>query len=248
MSAEEYAATIEAFYCPPEFMACDGFDEITDGVVIGQQQRKPFGFCYRTLIGSDTEGTKKGYKLHLIYNATASPSERGHSTVNENPDATALSWSISTTPTAVTGKNPTATIEIDSTKVDPTKLAALEAILYGGDNTDPRLPFPDEIAEIVGQAAVTVKLSSLTIGTEQLVPSFNADTLTYTVATSTASEAVSATAADSASVAILVNGSSHTSGQNASWNEGTNTVVVTVSKSGATSRSYTVTVNYTPAG
>ena len=150
MSAEEYSATIEAYYCPPEFMACDGFDEIADGVMIGQQQRKPFGFCYRTLIGSDTEGTKKGYKLHLIYNCTASPSERGHSTVNENPDATALSWSISTTPTAVAGKNPTATIEIDSTKVDSTKLTALEAILYGGDNTDPRLPFPNEIAQLVG--------------------------------------------------------------------------------------------------
>jgi len=151
MSAEEYAATIEAFTCPDEFLECDGFVEIAPGAVIGQQPRKIFGLCYRTLIGSDTEGTKKGYKLHLVYNATASPSERNHQTVNENPDASPLSWSVSTTPIDVAGQSPTATLEIDSTKADAAKLTALEDILYGSTEAEARLPLPAEVARILGE-------------------------------------------------------------------------------------------------
>ena len=151
MSAEEYAATLEAFTCPDEFLACDGFAEVAPGAVIGQQPRKIFGLCYRTMIGSDTEGTKKGFKLHLVYNCTASPSERNHQTVNENPDAAPLSWSISTTPIDVPGQSPTATLEISSTKTDATKLNNLMDILYGTTENEPRLPLPAEVAEILGE-------------------------------------------------------------------------------------------------
>lgn len=167
MSAEEYAATIEAFTFPDEFEECDGSATIADGVSIGQQPRRLFGFCYRTLIGSDTEGTEKGYKLHLVYNCLASPSERSHATVNDNPEAAQLSWDISTTPVDVTGFKPTATVEIDSTKTPAAKMTAIENILYGSTNAAPRLPLPDEIAEIIGQAGtetgVTVLPSAITL-------------------------------------------------------------------------------------
>ena len=159
MSAEQYAATIEAYYCPDEFMACDGFVSLTDGVIIGQQPRKIFGFCYRTLIGSDTEGTAKGYKIHLVYNCQASPSEKSHATVNESPEAATLSWSISTTPVDVANQKPTATLEIDTTKLTDNQRKAIEDVLYGldaGDNqvaTTPRMPLPAEVASIITSAA-----------------------------------------------------------------------------------------------
>lgn len=158
MSAEQYGATIEAYTAPDEFLECDGFASLTDGVTIGQQPRKIFGFCYRTLIGNDTEGTKKGYKLHLVYNCTASPSERSHSTVNESPEAASLSWSISTTPVDVPNQSPTATLEIDSTKLTTAQLTAIKNVLYGTDAsgsteaTVPRLPFPAEVASIITSA------------------------------------------------------------------------------------------------
>lgn len=159
MSAEQYAATIEAYYCPDEFMACDGFVSLTDGVIIGQQPRKIFGFCYRTLIGSDTEGTAKGYKIHLVYNCQASPSEKSHATVNESPEAATLSWSISTTPVDVANQKPTATLEIDTTKLTDNQRTAIENVLYGQDAGDgqtattPRMPLPAEVATIISTAA-----------------------------------------------------------------------------------------------
>ena len=155
MSAEEYAATIEAYTYPDEFEECDGSASIATGVNIGQQKRKLFGFCYRTLIGNDVDGTKKGYKIHIVYNCLASPSEKSHSTVNDSPEATTMSWSISTTPLQVTGFDPTATIEIDSTKVSAEKLALIESKLYGTDGTGgesgtaPTLLLPDEIVALV---------------------------------------------------------------------------------------------------
>lgn len=157
MSAEEYAATIEAVTFPKEFEKCDGFAEVAPGVTIGQQNREMFGFCYRTLMGSDTEGTALGYKLHIVYNATASPSERAHSTVNDNPETASFSWSISTTPVEVPGYKPTATLEFDSTRFTTeeakAKLTALEDILYGTDEAEPRLPYPTEIIRLMGNAA-----------------------------------------------------------------------------------------------
>ena len=153
-----------------------------------------------------------------------------------------MSWSISTTPVSVTGNDPTATVEIDSTKTDPVKLAALEAILYGGENTDPRLPLPDEIAEIVGAVAVTVKLTSLTVGNLDLIPDFDPTVDIYTVKTTNAKDAVTATAETGATVSMTLNGSAFTSGSEATWEEGTNTIVAVVTKSGASSRAYVVTV------
>lgn len=153
MSAEEFGATIEAYTYPPEFAACDGSAEIADGVTIGQQKRTAFGLCYRTTIGNDTDGNDHGYKLHIIYGAMASPSEKAYATINDSPEAITFSWEVTTTPVSVSGFKPTANLTIDSTKVDPAKLAALEAILYGSDtesNKEARLPLPDEIATLMG--------------------------------------------------------------------------------------------------
>ena len=143
-SAETFGATIEAYTYPEEFMACDGSVAAKPGVYYGQQGRTPFGFCYRTEIGSDTMAadTDAGYKLHIVYNATASPSERSYETINDSPDAITFSWEVTTTAVPVNGYKPISTITIDSTKADATKLDNLEAILYGGKNTDPTLPDP----------------------------------------------------------------------------------------------------------
>ena len=144
-SAEEFGATIEAYTYPDEFAACDGSATVTAGVTIGQQVRKPFGLCYRTTLGNDSEFNDHGYKLHIIYNATASPSEKGYQTINDNPEAITFSWEITTTPVAVTGYKPTASITIDSTKVDATKLETLEDMLYGTAQAEPTLPTPDTV-------------------------------------------------------------------------------------------------------
>lgn len=148
-SAEEFGATIEAYTYPDEFAECDGTAELADGVTIGQQARKSFGLCYRTVLGNDIVNDAYGYKLHLIYGATAAPSEKGYQTVNDSPEAITFSWELTTTPVNVTGMKPTALITIDSTKADATKLAALEAILYGGENTTARLPLPDEVKTLM---------------------------------------------------------------------------------------------------
>lgn len=157
ISNEDFGATIEAYTYPDEFAECDGSKELVEGVVIGQQTRKVFGLCYRTVIGNDTDGEAHGYKLHIIYGAMASPSEKAYATINDSPEAITFSWEITTTPVNVTGAKPTASVVIDSTKADPTKLAALETILYGKDPTtdggsdgvDPRLPLPDELKTLM---------------------------------------------------------------------------------------------------
>ena len=149
LSNEEFGATIEAYTYPDEFAECDGSAELATGVMIGQQKRKIFGLCYRTTIGNDVEGNDYGYKLHLVYGCLAAPSEKGYSTINDNPDAITFSWEVSTTPVNVEGFKPTSQITIDSTKADPTKLAALEAVLYGGEATEAKLPLPDEVATLM---------------------------------------------------------------------------------------------------
>ena len=154
MSAEEFGATIEAYTYPDEFALCDGSAELVAGVMIGQQPRKAFGMSYVTTIGNDVAGNDYGYKLHIIYGALASPSEKSYATINDSPEAITFSWEVTTTPVNVTGFKPTASLAIDSTKVDADKLAALEAILYGSDSEEARLPLPDEIAQIMGSEAV----------------------------------------------------------------------------------------------
>lgn len=156
ISNEEFGATIEAYTYPDEFAECDGSASIAAGVYIGQQARKTFGLCYRTVLGNDVDNNDYGYKLHLIYGAMAAPSEKGYSTINDSPEAITFSWEVTTTPVNVTGFKPTASLTIDSTKVDSAKLATLEDILYGKDGagdtqtgTEPRLPLPDEIAQLL---------------------------------------------------------------------------------------------------
>ena len=150
-SAEAFGFTIEAYTCPKEFYECDGTVAAADGVYIGQQKRKTFGFSYRSKIGDDTSDDK-GYKLHLIYGATASPSEKAYQTINDSPEAITFSWECETTPASVTGHQPTAHIEIDSTVADTGKLAELEKKLYGDTSTEAELPTPDEVIAIFTEA------------------------------------------------------------------------------------------------
>lgn len=152
ISAEEFGATVEAYTYPEEFEACNGNKELVNntGVYVGQQSRSVFGFCYRTMIGNDTDGQDHGYKLHLVYGCQVSPSEKAYQTINDSPEALTFSWELSTTPVNVTGKKPTALLVINSTKIDSTKLARIEAKLYGDESsTGAVLPTPDEIAEIL---------------------------------------------------------------------------------------------------
>lgn len=148
-SVEEFGGTIEAYMFPDEFAECDGSASLADGVSIGQQKRKTFGLCYRTVLGNDILGDDYGYKLHIVYGAVVAPSERAYSTINDSPEPITMSWEFSTTPVAVEGFKPTAHLEIDSTKANPEKLAALEAILYGANETEARLPLPNEIATLM---------------------------------------------------------------------------------------------------
>lgn len=155
ISAEDFGATVEAYTYPPEFEECDGSAEVAPGVTIGQQTRKIFGLSYRTLIGNDVDGQNHGYKLHLIWGAQASPSEKNRQTVNESPEAVGFSWELTTTPVDVPGFKPTAHMVIDSTKTSKAKLAELEAILYGSDGDDasePRLPMPADVIELMAAA------------------------------------------------------------------------------------------------
>ena len=153
VSAEEFGGTIEAFTYPDEFGVCDGTAMPTAGVLIGQQSRKTFGLSYRTLVGNDVDGTDFGYKVHLVYGALAAPSEKAYATVNDSPEPVTFSWSVSTTPIAVAGFKPTATLTIDSTRVDPVKLKLVEDALYGGGSSEPKLMLPDEVVALVGLKA-----------------------------------------------------------------------------------------------
>lgn len=158
LSREDYAATIEAYMYPDEFAECNGYKEIAPGVVVKQQKRKQFGLSYRTLIGNDTEFEEHGYKIHLVYGCLAAPAEQAHNSVNESPDVSTMSWEISTTPVEVPNMKPTASIDIDSTKVAAEELAKFEDIIYGKDGVSgeegvARLPLPAELATIFTKQA-----------------------------------------------------------------------------------------------
>ena len=202
LSAEEFGCTIEAFTYPDEFEQCDGTAEVVPGVKIGQQSRKPFGFSYETLIGTDTEGTDAGKKIHIVWNALAAPSEKAYATVNDSPEAMTLSWEISTTPTAIAGYKPVATMTIDSTKISAGKLKKIEDALYGTDVEVAHLPLPDEIVallsgddEITPQAP-TQSGNTLTIPSQPgVIYSIDGTPVTGTY-TLTENETVTATADD----------------------------------------------------
>lgn len=171
ISAEEFSATLEAFTYPDEFEACDGSAELGTGISIGQQKRESFGLAYRTLVGNDLN-SEAGYKLHLVYGGMAAPTEKAHNTVNDSPELETFSWEISTTPVNVPGHKPTATLTIDSTKVDATRLAAFEDILYGTAGADARMPTPTEVADFFE--------GSVTVATP-VAPTYNAATKTITI-------------------------------------------------------------------
>ena len=153
VSAEEFGATIEAYTYPDEFAVCDGTVEPVAGVAVGQQPRKAFGFSYRTKIGNDTKGMKAGYKLHLVYNAMAAPTEKAYASVNDSPEPTTFSWELSTTSVAVNNElMPTSLITIDSRRVNVRKLNELEDVLFGRDpdnNTPPTLPSPADVISML---------------------------------------------------------------------------------------------------
>lgn len=152
MSAEEFGATVEAYTYPDEFGVCNGEASLVEGVSIGQQARKAFGMSYQTKVGNDVN-SEAGYKIHLIYGALAAPSEKAYATINDSPEAITFSWELTTTPVEVTGFKPTATLVIDSTKVEADKMAAIEKVLYGDTDVEARLPLPDEVLSIINGEA-----------------------------------------------------------------------------------------------
>ena len=148
-SAEEFGATIEAYTYPDEFEECDGSAELVEGVMIGQQTRKSFGLCYKTVVGNDIKGNDLGYKIHLIYGCKAAPSEKAYQTINDSPEAITFSWEVTTTPVNVEGFKATSRLIVDSTKVSAEKLAVLEEKLFGSESEAACLPLPDEIADLL---------------------------------------------------------------------------------------------------
>lgn len=151
LSNEEFKATIEAYTYPDEFAECNGEKALAEGVNVGQQKRKAFGLSYQTKVGNDVD-SDLGYKIHLVYNCLAAPSEKAYATVNDSPEAITFSWEVSTTPVEVPGMKPTALLTIDSTKVEAAKLAELEKILYGDETNEPKLPTPAEVASLFNTA------------------------------------------------------------------------------------------------
>lgn len=149
-SAEELGGTIEAYTYPAGFAACNGEKQIVAGMIVAQQTRTPFGLVYKSLIGNDTEGIKHGYRLNIIYGAKVSPSEQANTSINDSPEAKTMSWEFTTTPVAVPGFDASSKLAFDSTAADAEKLKALEAILYGSDDAEPRLPMPEEIITLMG--------------------------------------------------------------------------------------------------
>jgi hypothetical protein len=176
ISAEEFGATLEAFTYPDEFAQCDGTATPNPGVYVGQQSRRSFGLVYRTRVGNDVDGADAGYKLHLIYGATAAPSERAYTTINDSPEAITFSWDLTTAPVQVTGLKPTASLTVDSTKVDADALANLEDLLFGTAGEDPSLPTPDEVLALFTGTVTTVTPTA---------PTYNGTTHVITIPTVT---------------------------------------------------------------
>jgi len=213
ISIETFGGTIEAYTYPDEFGECDGSMAPSPGVLVGQQSRKQFGLSYRTRLGNDVDGTDHGFKLHLVYGATASPSEKAYASINDTPEAITFSWEFSTIPVPVTDAKPTALITIDSTKVDADALADLEAILYGDVGVDPRLPLPDEVVGIFAGTLTEVRLTGAN------APTYNGTTHVVTLPTVTG-------------ITWSVNGVEATPGAQPAMTTGQTSLVTAVASSG----------------
>lgn len=157
-AAEEFGATVTAYTYPDEFAECDGSASPVKGLTVGQQTRKMFGLCYRSRLGNDTDGSDHGYKLHLVYGLTASPSERGYSTINDSPEAIEFSWEMNSTPVSVTGLKPTSVITISSEDFTEAQMQVIEDVLYGDASNNPRLPLPDEVIALMGSNVYEISL------------------------------------------------------------------------------------------
>lgn len=242
ISDEEVEGSIGAYTYPDSFSECNGEKALLPGFKVGQQARKRFGFSCQTIIGNDVEQGDYGYKIHLIYGAITTPSERSYETVNDSPEPIEMSWDFTTMKAQITGAKPVAHIELDSTKIPAAAMSAIEDILYGTASTDPRLPSPDEVMSIISGTIPEIRLTSLSIGSLTLNPTFDANVTEYTVdADDTATAAITAAAPAGTAVAILVNGDSVTNGDDADFNVGVNVVKVTL-KNGDLTRTYTVTI------
>lgn len=216
ISAEEFGGTIEAFTYPDEFGQCDGTAEPVEGIQLGQQNRKKFGMSYRTKKGNDVDGQDAGYKIHLVYGAQAAPSEKAYATVNDSPEAITFSWEFTTDPISVEGYKPTATLVIDSTKVDPDVLSQIEDILYGSGATNARLPLPAEILQLAGGDAIEVTPTAPTAsGNNITIPDVTG--VVYSVAGTPVTGTYVMTA-DTTVIAAPAPGYAFTSGAMASWN------------------------------
>lgn len=245
-SAEEFGYTVKAYSYPREFGQCDGTAEPAPGMTIYQQTRRGFGFCYRSTVGNDGAYNDYGYKLHIIYGSTASPSARSMSTINDSPSAVEFSWECKTTPVDIPGFKPSAEIVLDSTVIPAEKMAAIESIIYGTEGgADPRLPMPAEIITILNGSIADATPTGITIASAVLTPAFDASIRAYSAVASASTGAITVTAASGATIGITVNGTAFDNEDTAEWAEGNNTVVITVSASGKTTTTTTITVVYT---
>lgn len=245
-SAEEFGYTIKAYSYPREFGQCDGTAEPAPGMTIYQQTRRGFGFCYRSTVGNDGAYNDYGYKLHIIYGSTASPSARSMSTINDSPSAVEFSWECKTTPVDIPGFKPSAEIVLDSTVIPAEKMAAIESIIYGTEGgADPRLPMPSEIITILNGSVADATPTGITIASAVLTPAFDASIRAYSAVASASTGAITVTAASGSTIGITVNGTAFDNEDTAEWSEGNNTVVITVSASGKTTTTTTITVVYT---
>ena len=241
-SAEELAYTIKAYMFPEEFGECDGTAEPVAGLTAYQQPRRAFGFCYTSTIGNDVQNNDYGEKIHIFYNSTASPSSRSYSTINDSPSAIEFSWECKTTPIPMTGYKNTAELVLDSTKIPAAKYEQIKTILYGDGATPARLPLPDEIVSILTGSVTDAVPTSITIANATLTPEFDSDIRAYAATTSSATGAITVTAATGSSIAITVNGTTVANEGTASFDEGANTVIIIVSKPGSNTTTTTITV------
>jgi hypothetical protein len=241
-SAEQFGFTMTAYDYPEEFGICDGTAEPVPGMQIFQQARRAFALAYVTTLGNDTVYNEYGQKLHLIYGATASPSERAFKSINDSPEAIEFSWECTTVMVDVPGFKPTAEVIIDSTTIPAAKWKQLTEVIFGDGTSEPTLLLPGEIIELLGGSISDATLTALTISGATLTPEFASDVHAYTASVSTDSSTVEATGDTGVTVSIMANGTAVESGGSVTWNDGNNTIIITASKAGSNTSTTIVTV------